>query len=181
MVTTRRKLAIMWIEDQIEPFIVGLEVLIEELRSRGFELADERLEARTVEDAERMLDDCEISAPKPDVILLDLMLPQDQEDLRQSKVDLDGGYLIWFELRKMQKWPTLAEVPVLIITARGRPEYRDQVTSDPATKWLSKPAAPSEVAEIIKQLLTPSDAARQPLREQPSANANDWNPTPPVG
>jgi CheY-like chemotaxis protein len=139
------------------------------------------MKAQTVEDAERILDACETSARKPDVILLDLMLPQDEEDLRQRRVDLDGGYLLWFEIRQMRKWPTLAEVPILIITARGRPEYRDQVVSDRATQWLSKPADPSKVATAIAELLALSDAGQQPLREQPSANANEGNLAPQVG
>ena len=181
MATTLRKLSMIWIEDQIEEFIVGLESLREELRNRGFELTDEIQKAKTVEAAELMLDACEPSAPKPGVILLDLMLPQDEEDLQQNKVDLDGGYLIWFEIRHMRKWPTLAEVPVLIITARGRPEYRDQVAADRATRWLSKPADPSRVAEDIKQLLAPSDAAEQLPCEQLPANADEGNLAPQVG
>jgi DNA-binding response OmpR family regulator len=74
----------------------------------------------------------------------------------------------------MQKWPTLVNVPVLIITARGRPEYRDQVVADSATRWLSKPADPSKVAENIKELLAPSEAASQLYSEQlPNNNDED--------
>ena len=148
MATTLRTLTILWIEDQIDDFITGMGVLEVELRNRGFEKTEfERLDAKTVDEAERMLEISGTSTPKPDVILLDLMLPQGDDDLKLKKVDLDGGYLIWFEIRKMQKWPSLVKVPILIITARGRPEYRDQVIADPATRWLSKPADPAKVAD----------------------------------
>ena len=162
MANARRKLEIMWVEDQIEDFSPGMEVLKEELRNRGFEVTEfDRWTAITIEDAERMLETFEISAHKPDVILLDLMIPQDPEDLELRRVDIDGGYLIWFEIRKLKKWLSLVDVPILIITARGRPEYRDQVVADEATRWLSKPADPSKVAEKIKELLAPSEAASQ--------------------
>jgi hypothetical protein len=81
------------------------------------------------------------------------MLPQDEEDLNLKRVDLDAGYLIWFEIRIMKKWPLLEEVPILVITARGCPEYMEQMISNPHTKWLQKPADPAKVAQEIADLL----------------------------
>lgn len=118
------------------------------------------IEAATVEDAEKRL--AEFDKPgeqRPDFILLDLMLPQDKDDAEKRRVDLDAGYLIWFEIRILKKWQSLIDIPIIVITARGRPEYKDQVCSDPKTRWLSKPADPSKVAESIVELL---ESAAQP-------------------
>ena len=112
--------------------------------------------ASTVETAERKLGES-----KYDLVITDILLPEDDGDLKNNEVDLDGGYLIWFEIRILRKWPSFVDVPILIITARGRPEYRDQVVADTATRWLSKPVDHSIVEEKIKELLALSKTANE--------------------
>ena len=165
-----RELSVMWIEDQMEDLTDGLPVVQDQLRDQRFHInEDGSWTAKTVEEAEDKLTACEESEVKPDVILLDLMLPMDQEDADRERVDLDAGYLLWFEIRKMRKWPSLVEVPILIITARGRPEYKEQVTAPgERTLWRSKPASPADVAKSIATLLEPSCPEEQ-KRDGPRA------------
>ena len=151
------KISLFWIEDQLDEFVNGgWGVLKAELTKREFELEGEQPRAaKTVEEAEKMLQAFDTSeSQKPDGILLDLMLPQDEEELKNGKVDLDAGYLIWFEIRHLKRWSSLASVPIVVITARGRPEYMDQMLADVATRWLSKPADPSEVATMLVEIVT---------------------------
>ena len=151
-----KKISIFWIEDQLDELIDGgWDVLKAELAKLRVELEGERpFEAKTVEEAERMLAKFNIAeGQKPDVILLDLMLSQDDEDYKNKRVDMDAGYLIWSEVRYLKKWSDLVNIPIIIITARGHPEYMDQMLADPATHWLSKPANPNTVARAIAELI----------------------------
>ncbi len=159
-----QRILVCWIEDQLDEFIDGgWDVLRAEFQKQDRELERSQPgEAKTLDAAEKMLQTFHTSAePKPDVILLDLMLPQDDEDIRNKRVDLDAGYLIWFEIRCLKKWPSIAEIPIIVITARGRPEYMDQMLADAKTRWLSKPADPATVAVTVVELVTPSAAKQE--------------------
>jgi CheY-like chemotaxis protein len=152
----RKHLSILWIEDQLDDFIGGAwEILKVELGKQGFDLkGDGPAVAKRVDAAEQALDGYSTPECKaPDVILLDLMLPMDTEDERDGRVDLDAGYLIWFQIRHLGRWPLLADIPIIIITARGRPEYMDQMCADPQTQWIPKPADPVTVAQRIMDVV----------------------------
>lgn len=161
-----QKVSVFWIEDQLDEFISGAwGALQAEFQKRGFELEGSLpVEAKTLDATETMLKKSE-TGPKPDVILLDLMLPQDDEDIRNKRLDLDAGYLVWFEIRCLKKWPSIAEIPIVVITARGRPEYMDQMVGDPKTKWLSKPAEPAAVASAIVEVVGLSAADEEKTAE----------------
>lgn len=152
----RKPLSVFWIEDQLDEFIDGGWGIIKaELGKLEFALeGDGPIQAGNVEQAESMLNTFdEDNAKRPDVILLDLMLPQDSDEAQCKRVDLDAGYLIWFEIRQLKKWRSLAQIPIIVITARGRPEYMDQVCNDRNTMWIPKPADPATVAKAISDLL----------------------------
>jgi CheY-like chemotaxis protein len=170
-----RRISICWIEDQLGDFINGgWSVLKKDIAERGFELEGEKpIEAKTVDEAERIL--ARFNTPgekKPDIILLDLMLPQDNEDLEKRSVDLDAGYVIWFQIRHLKKWPALTDIPIIVITARGRPEYMDQVRADRMTRWLPKPADPKTVTIAIVEILSSAeDEHEKPAMSQSSGDS----------
>ena len=73
-----------------------------------------------------------------DVILLDLMLPE-----------VDG-----FEvLRQLQGDPDLANVPVIITSARARPTTKEQAAKLGADFYLTKPYRKAELLDVIKSLI----------------------------
>lgn len=73
-----------------------------------------------------------------DVILLDLMLPE-----------VDG-----FEvLRQLRADSELADVPVIITSARARPTTREEAADLGADSYLTKPYRKAELLEVIASLL----------------------------
>jgi CheY-like chemotaxis protein len=160
-----RTISVFWIEDQLDEFIESCwQVLTSELAKYEIELKGSRPdEGNTFLAAEIKLGwyATQELAKRPSVIVLDLMLPQDDEDTLQRRVDLDAGYLIWFQIRHLKKWLPLAEIPIIVITARGRPEYMDQMCADPLTRWIPKPADPVAVAEGIVELFGAMEKGRK--------------------
>jgi DNA-binding response OmpR family regulator len=74
-------------------------------------------------------------AQRPDTILLDIMLPG---------VD---GYEVCQEIRED---PDLAEVPIIILTARGRDVDREKGISLGATEYIVKPFSTADVLARVK-------------------------------
>ena len=160
MSNPNKELKYLWIEDQYDDFTPGLDVLKRELEKNSIIfIENDSKRAVNLGAAELLFAHCVDDNYQPDIILLDLMLPQDSKDQEEDndkgkvKVNLDGGYFIWYKIRKMKKWPIISDVPIIIITARGRTVYREQIIQDPKTKWLSKPADPSQLAMEICDLL----------------------------
>ncbi|WP_440995849.1 response regulator transcription factor [Arhodomonas sp. SL1] len=74
---------------------------------------------------------------RPDVVLLDIMLPG------------TDGYEICQTLRDD---PELAEVPVIMLTARGREIDREKGISLGADDYIVKPFSTSEVVERVRRI-----------------------------
>ena len=77
---------------------------------------------------------------KPDVILLDLMLP-----------DMDGLEIF----RQLRNDPTTAEIPVIVITAKA--QSIDKVLGLQIAKvdqYISKPFRPNELVERVNMVLS---------------------------
>ncbi len=73
-----------------------------------------------------------------DVILLDLMLPE-----------VDG-----FEvLRRLQADPELADIPVVITSARARPTTKDEAAELGADFYLTKPYRKAELLAVIASVV----------------------------
>ena len=73
----------------------------------------------------------------PDVMVLDVMLP-----------GLDG-----FEvLRQLRADPRGEKLPVLMLTAKGQREDRDNVLAVGADRFISKPFSNAEVIDTVRQL-----------------------------
>ena len=75
---------------------------------------------------------------KPDLILLDLMMPK-----------MDG-----FEAcQKLKADPKTAQIPVLILTARGEQVFREKGEAVGAIGIITKPFSPQKLAETVMEIL----------------------------
>ncbi|WP_375282150.1 response regulator transcription factor [Pseudooctadecabacter sp.] len=75
----------------------------------------------------------------PELIILDVMLPG------------RSGYDI---LRDLRADPETAEVPVMMLTARGQARDREMATSLGATQFMTKPFSNAEVLDSVRALAT---------------------------
>ena len=75
---------------------------------------------------------------KPDVIILDVMLPG------------KSGYDI---LREIREEPDIAGIPVLMLTARGQSRDRDMAERAGASRFMTKPFSNAEVLDAVRDLV----------------------------
>lgn len=115
---------VLLVED--EPNIVlSLQFL---LKRAGFEV--------TVESNGQTALDSALVKP-PDVMVLDVMLP-----------DLDGFEI----LRRLRADARCASLPILMLTAKGQREDRDNALKFGADLFISKPFSNAEVIEAVQKL-----------------------------
>lgn len=76
----------------------------------------------------------------PDLIILDVMLPG------------RSGYDI---LRDLRADVVTADVPVMMLTARGQAKDREMAASLGATRFMTKPFSNAEVLESVRTLAAP--------------------------
>lgn len=79
-----------------------------------------------------------IAAKKPDVVILDVMLPG------------SSGYDI---LRSLREAPETRELPVLMLTARGQNKDRDMAEKIGASRFMTKPFSNADVLEAVRALV----------------------------
>ncbi len=79
-----------------------------------------------------------VSARAPDLVILDVMLPG------------RSGYDI---LRDLRTAPDTAELPVLMLTARGQLKDREMAESYGASRFMTKPFSNTEVLEAVRELV----------------------------
>lgn len=84
-----------------------------------------------------------IETLRPDVLILDLMLPG------------LSGLEILQRLRARAEW---ADLPVLMLTARGQSRDREAAQRAGATAFLSKPFANAELCEMLGRIVVPETA-----------------------
>lgn len=77
------------------------------------------------------------SAPRPDVILLDLNLPR------------MGGHEL---LRRVKQDPRFKHVPIIVLTTSGRPDDVLQAYDAGANAYLLKPVEFTRFTEVLEQL-----------------------------
>jgi len=75
---------------------------------------------------------------RPDVIVLDLMMP------------VMDGYGVLDALGRDDR---TKRVPVLVLTAKALPEEEDRVTEAGATRFMTKPFEPSDLASALEGML----------------------------
>lgn len=76
----------------------------------------------------------------PDVVILDVMLPG------------KSGYDI---LRELRDDPQTADLPVLMLTARGQNKDREMAERAGASRFMTKPFSNSEVLDAVRALRAP--------------------------
>ncbi len=79
----------------------------------------------------------EIARLKPDVLVLDVMLPG------RSGLDI---------LRELRGQPETAQLPVLMLTAKGQSKDRDLALSLGANAYLTKPFSNAEMVETLRRV-----------------------------
>lgn len=98
------------------------------LQREGFKV-DTHLDGRTAIDA--------IAAKRPDIVILDVMLPG------------RSGYDILHDLRSRED---IAEIPVLMLTARGQSRDRELAERYGASRFMTKPFSNSEMLGTVREL-----------------------------
>jgi DNA-binding response OmpR family regulator len=81
-----------------------------------------------------------VRSKTPDVVILDVMLPG------------RSGYDI---LREMREDPALANLPVLMLTARGQSKDREMAERAGASRFMTKPFSNAEVLDAVRALRQP--------------------------
>jgi|DewCreStandDraft_2_1066082.scaffolds.fasta_scaffold02454_6 two-component system phosphate regulon response regulator PhoB len=121
----------------------------------AFHLAREGYRVRTAATGEEAL--ASVESERPDLVVLDLMLP--------------GGLSGWDVLRSLRARPEWAEVPVIVLTARGAEEDRLTGFRAGADDYVAKPFSPPELVLRVGAVLrrAPPSDARRVLRVGPVA------------
>ena len=88
-----------------------------------------------------------LSSEKPDIILLDLMMP------------VMDGYKV---LQVVKTDPKLANIPVLVFSAKGQPEEVEKALNLGATGYIVK--ATTKINDVIEQIKT--TISRQPVVQE---------------
>ncbi|NTW13352.1 MAG: response regulator, partial [Anaerolineales bacterium] len=82
-----------------------------------------------------------MTADKPDIVLLDIMMPE------VSGLDI---------LRQMRRDPNLANIPVIMVTAKGMPADIKNGMEAGASTYLTKPVGFLELKEAVERTLRPA-------------------------
>ena len=102
----------------------------------SFILSRDGFTVHTHENGETALE--KVRATPPDMIILDVMLPG------RSGFDI---------LRDLRSDPATAEMPVLMLTARGQTKDRDLAERLGANHFMTKPFSNSEVRDHVRAVL----------------------------
>ena len=101
-------------------------------------LTQEGYTARAAADGEECL--AAAAQARPDLIILDVMMPR-----------MDG-----FEtLKQLKADPALAEIPVIMLTARAQDEDVFEGYGTGAKWYLTKPFEPAELRRVVRHVLAP--------------------------
>ena len=111
------------------------EVLVTALEMAGYHT----IEAANAQDAHSLVVD-----QKPDLILLDWMMPQ------VSGVEL---------ARRLKRDPLTAEIPIIMLTAKGEEDHKISGLEVGADDYITKPFSPRELVARLKAVLRRSTPA----------------------
>jgi CheY-like chemotaxis protein len=123
-----------------EPVII--ELLQVNLKLEGYDIV-------TAADGQEALE--KAAAERPDLIILDIMMPK-----------MDG----WTALAELLKDPSTADVPVIFLTARAQQADLKRGQESNVAAYITKPFEPSELISIIQQIF---DGTYKP-EDHPPAN-----------
>ncbi len=114
--------------------VVDDEVYI--LHILDFSLGAEGFDVITATDGEEAL--AKAQREKPDLIVMDVMMPR-----------LDG----YETCRRLKSDPSTKDIPVLLLTARGREEDRRLGLESGANDYITKPFSPNKLIDRVSDLL----------------------------
>ncbi|NWG05962.1 MAG: response regulator [Chloroflexi bacterium] len=115
----------MIIEDEED----AAELFAEMMRVSGYRVVKTSKSAPAIE---------MMKAEKPDVILLDIMMPE------VSGIDI---------LRQMRRDPALAPIPVVVVTAKGMPADIKNGMEAGASTYLTKPVGFLDLKEAVERAI----------------------------
>ncbi len=101
-------------------------------------------DVRTAKDGEQAL--AEVAREKPDIILLDVMMPK-----------LDGFSVC----QRIKSDPALSSVRIVMLTARGRDVEREKGISLGADDYITKPFSTKDAIDRVAALLARPGASHQ--------------------
>jgi DNA-binding response OmpR family regulator len=113
-----------------EPAIVAV------LKSR---LTASNYKVVTALDGEECL--AKMQAEKPDLVILDLMMP---------KMD---GYNVIITVKEMSDTLKISGIPIMVLTARGDTKVRELIEAEKVVDYVVKPFKAEELLEKIKKIL----------------------------
>lgn len=148
--------------------IVDDEAPIRDMLRVALEMADYRcLEAETAQQGHSIVID-----HKPDLLLLDWMLPG------TSGIEL---------ARRLKRDPVTAEIPIIMLTAKGEEDNKVQGLEVGADDYITKPFSPRELVARLKAVLRRTDTLSEgtlievaQLRLDPSSHRVTIGDTPVV-
>ena len=114
--------------------VVDDEVYI--LHILDLSLGAEGFDVITATDGEEAL--AKAQREKPDLIILDVMMPR-----------LDG----YETCRRLKSDPGTRDIPVLLLTARGRDEDRQRGVESGADDYITKPFSPNKLINRVSDIL----------------------------
>ena len=85
---------------------------------------------------------------EPDLIILDLGLPA------------GDGFVV---IEKLKVWPSLARIPVIVVSARDLRGNKERAIKAGAKAYLQKPVDNTELLKVIQQALGESAPAEHPV------------------
>lgn len=91
-----------------------------------------------------------VAAERPDVVLLDVMLPE-----------LDG----WAVLAELKRQEATADLPVVMLTARSLEEDQVRGWSTGAAEYVTKPFSPLVLSQVLEDVLA-TDPEEQERRRR---------------
>jgi CheY-like chemotaxis protein len=95
----------------------------------------EEFAVTTVSDGRQALES--VATARPDVVVCDVMMPE-----------LDG-----FEVcRALKSQPSTADLPIILLTARDRPEDRQAGEDAGCDAYLTKPFSPLQLIDVIRDV-----------------------------
>jgi CheY-like chemotaxis protein len=151
---TRVPFRILWIEDQLTELEAGVK-LLSVILADEYGLDAEIIAGFSVEQAVQSLET--LREKPPTLMILDIMVPRTEEARKASpsRVDMNAGLFVWYRLRRRKEWgEDVAQIPILVLTARSKPEFRAAMEEDEKVVWLEKPVTPSELAKAIAGLVS---------------------------
>ena len=127
--------------DAVATGVAGLILLVDDepdlLQTLAYSLQKDGFTTRLAESAAEALKQAR-TAPVPDLVVLDLMLPD------------ESGYVV---CQKLRQDPTCSEVPIIMLTARGEESARVEGFEAGADDYVVKPFSPRELILRVRAVL----------------------------